>query len=596
MHRGHSHAPSPSILTIWLAALTLCGSLCAQTVNVPLNANFNGILHAGEDGQADSLTGFRSISDRALDFSNGVPVDALLAPYSLVATPGVLDIVHLGNRNTVTNGLWAFDSFPDGDNVGVQPIWLTDPDQTGPQTTVLTNPILLDVISSASFLFQISDGGGSFTVTLDFQSGNSSSYTLSGPDWFGGNFAGRDNVDLGNNGNNLNIQEQTIGLSNNAGEILTQVSFHSPTNNNGGVAILAMNVEPAPPPTSQIPIPLDYNFNGLVHSGEAGQPDNPDGYRSVSDRGLNFINGVPTEIEFTPFDIVDQPGVLDIVHLGNRNTVDGGSFAFDPLPDGDTVGIQPNWLTDVDQSGPQLTILAQPVQLDSNSSLKVLFQVSDGGGAFDCTMFFGNGASITSVMYAGDWFGGPYPAMSQVDAAIGGPGLHLEVGTVSLGAAAGLVLTGIQFSNRSNLEAGYAILAATVAGTPSCATPGSIANLGGGNGPSLTSPSTGSIQGDLVWNVNGATPNAALRFLLLGLGTNAAPLSNFFASCSGTVFPGNPTASPIVIDNTGAGSVTLPGPIPLGLCDLAVTGQYAELTQSNCPVLLSNALQFSLGN
>ena len=34
----------------------------AQILPVPLNYNFNGILHAGEAGLPDSLPGFRSIS------------------------------------------------------------------------------------------------------------------------------------------------------------------------------------------------------------------------------------------------------------------------------------------------------------------------------------------------------------------------------------------------------------------------------------------------------------------------------------------------------------------------------------------------------
>ena len=71
------------------AVLGLSSAAFAQSIPVPLNYNFNGIVHANEAGNADDPNGFRSISDRALDFSNsrsagnpwsphpsGVPADA----------------------------------------------------------------------------------------------------------------------------------------------------------------------------------------------------------------------------------------------------------------------------------------------------------------------------------------------------------------------------------------------------------------------------------------------------------------------------------------------------------------------------------------
>ena len=100
------------------AALAGCVSTAiAQNLPVPLNYNFNGVIHAGEAGNADDPNGFRSISDRALDFSGGVPNDSLLNGYQLVGTPLTLDCVHLGNRNTVSGNLFVFDSVPDGDDV-----------------------------------------------------------------------------------------------------------------------------------------------------------------------------------------------------------------------------------------------------------------------------------------------------------------------------------------------------------------------------------------------------------------------------------------------------------------------------------------------
>src|SRR4030095_4153358 len=40
------------------------------------------------------------------------------------------------------------------------------------------------------------------------------------------------------------------------------------------------------------PLPLAYNFNGMVHVGEAGQPDAPSGFRAISDRALNVDGGL----------------------------------------------------------------------------------------------------------------------------------------------------------------------------------------------------------------------------------------------------------------------------------------------------------------
>ncbi|MGK0204605.1 MAG: hypothetical protein ACI9S9_003690, partial [Planctomycetota bacterium] len=161
-------------------------SASAQNIPVPLNYNFNGIVHAGESGLPDDLAGYRSISDRGLDFTGGVPVDPLLNPYQLISATSTLDIVHLGNRNTVDGGTKAFQATANGDDIGVQPGWLLNVDQSGPQTTTLTNQLPIAPTTSVAFLYQISNGGGSFDVTFSFFSGTSHTATLSGGDWFGG--------------------------------------------------------------------------------------------------------------------------------------------------------------------------------------------------------------------------------------------------------------------------------------------------------------------------------------------------------------------------------------------------------------------------
>ncbi|MFT5266931.1 MAG: hypothetical protein ACI88C_000353 [Acidimicrobiales bacterium] len=225
-----------------LAAVALpCVSAVAQSVAVPLNYNFNGIVHAGEAGLPDDPIGFRSMSDRALDFSAGIPSDPLLAEYQLVGAPTALDMVHLGNRNLVAGGIWAFDPTPDGDNIGIQPLWLPNVDQSGPQTTVLATPLVVIPDSSIGFLYQITNGGGSFDVTVTFQSGASHIATLSGPDWFLGTFLGTDGTDAATPDNNLSLTEGRIDLSAFVGETITEVSFSNQSNSTGGYGIVACN-------------------------------------------------------------------------------------------------------------------------------------------------------------------------------------------------------------------------------------------------------------------------------------------------------------------------------------------------------------------
>jgi hypothetical protein len=585
--------PLGSATAILSAAIAAPGQ---NTVQVPLNCNFNGVVHAGESGRPDDPNGFRSISDRALDFSAGVPADPLLAPYRIVDLPGVPDIVHLGNRNTVDNGNWAFDPVPDGDDIGIRPSWLPNADQTGPQTTVLAAPVLLGITSSASFLFQISNGGGAFDVTFTYQSGRTRTATLSGPDWFGGAYAGTERVDRALPGPNLNLVEQVVDLSLDAGETLARIAFGNRSNAVAGCAVLAANVAAAPSPRRVNQVPLLYNFNGIVHAGEDGLPDDPNGFRSISDRALDFTAGVPADPLLQPFALVDRPGAPDIVHLGNRNTVDGGNWAFDPAPDGDDVGIRPNWLPDPDQTGPQTTVLAAPILLDAASTASFLFQVSNGGGAFDVTFGFAGGGSVTATLGAGDWFGGPFPGRNRVDrGVIGGP-LSIAQRTVDLGAAAGLVLASITFGNASNPLAGVAILAANVSGCLACANAGAALPLGGGNGPTVAATGTGPIGCELGWAVAGATPNTLLGFVAVGFGGGPVPLAALFAGCAGTVHVQNPLAVPVAVDGAGRAALLVQVPPWPQWCGVAVTGQYAELVAAPCPILLGDALTITVGN
>lgn len=441
----------------------LAHAATAQTVvQVPLNYNFNGIVHAGEEGDPDAAAGYRSISDRGLDFTAGVPSDALTGPYNLVSAAGALDIVHVGDRNAVDNGSRPFDATVDGDNIGIQPTWLVNTDQTGPQTTTLASPIALSGVSTATFLMQVSNGGGALDVVIGFQGGGSTTGTITAGDWFGGAYPGMAGEDNASPNNNLSIAEGVVDLSAFAGQSVSTITFQNQSNLTAGYAVLACNIETGANPTTITPLPLDYNFNGIVHAGEEGLPDELNGYRSISDRGLDFTAGLPSDSMTDPFTLVDQANTLDIVHLGDRNTVNNGGQAFDAAADGDAFGVQPTWLTNTDQTGPQTTIFGSPYPISSAATGTVLFQISNGGGSFDVTYGLQSGGSITGTIGGGDWFGGTFPGTGATDLANPDANLNLTVGSIDLAAAAGDAITSITFSNSSNLNAGVAILAANL--------------------------------------------------------------------------------------------------------------------------------------
>jgi hypothetical protein len=576
--------------------LTFASSaVCQNTVSVALNYNFNGVVHAGEAAQPDAPNGFRSISDRALDFTAGVPVDPVLARFALVSAPGVLDMVHLGNRDTVDNGNWSFETTANGNNIGTQPLWLANPNQSGPQATVIANPVPLGVNSSASVLFHVSNGGGSCDVTFTYFSGQTSVHTMTAPDWFGGAYAGSDSVDQANPGGSLGLTEFVIDLSSYAGEAVSQIAFSNPSNGNAGYGIYGVNIEAEVVPQAVQAIPLQYNWNGIVHAGEDQQPDAPSGYRSIADRGLDFISGVPNHALLSSFELVDAPLVLDVVMLGNRNTVSAGSVAFDAAPDGDDIGTQPSWLSNADLTGPQTTVLPQPILLDSSSSASVLFQMTNGGGVFDVTFAFTTG-SVTVSMRGSDWLGGSFASTGNVDRALPGSPLRIDSDTVDLSLLAGFVLTSITFSNLSNPNGSLAILAANVSGCLACATPATVSNLGGGDGPTIQTLSTGNLGCLLDWTVTGATPSTPLGLWAVGLGAAPLPLSVVFAPCASTLHVVNPTIVSATVDGLGVTSLSLPLVTDPAVCGSTVTAQYAELQAAPCPLRLSDALAITVGN
>jgi hypothetical protein len=588
-----------SLLVSCASLSLLAPSAFAQSIPVPLNNNFNGIVHGGEQANPDDPNGFRSISDRALDFTGGVPNDPLLAGYPIVSAPFVVDCVHLGNRDTVSGGLFRFQQLVNGDDVGTQPAWLPVVDQTTPQTTILPQSLPVAPTTRVKFLYQISNGGGAFDIRFSFVSGNSATITASGGDWFGGAFAGTDRVDSGLPGANLSITERTIDLSPYVGEFVDSITFENP-NTAGGVAILGCKFDYPPQSRQIIQIPLNYNFNGIVHGGEAARPDDPNGFRAMSDRAINFQTGVPASPELDPYLIVDQPNTLDIVHLGNRNTVDNGNWAFDLTVDNDNVGVQPAWLTNGDQqSTPQVTAINPPIYLDAASAASFLFQVSNGGGAFDITFTFGTAGPLTVTANGPDWFGGSLPGCDSVDAGNVGAQLNAAEASFSLGNYAGDTLTSIAFSNPSNLNAGYAILAANVGGCYQCGQPGGVVNIGGGNGISMSSTSNGNLGCPLDWQISGGQPSTPGWFLVGFPTTTPIPLALVLPGfgCTGEIRLQDFVDVPLTLDATGSGIFEIAMPVNSALCGGTVVGQYGQIVLGlPCPILATDAIGIVIGD
>ncbi|MDP1660533.1 MAG: GC-type dockerin domain-anchored protein, partial [Phycisphaerales bacterium] len=153
---------------------------------------------------------------------------------------------------------------------------------------------------------------------------------------------------------------------------------------------------------------------------------NLDGYRSIADRGL-LLNGAAgainaaalSDAEGMPFSLVNEAGALDIVHLGNRNLVANSARVYGSSANN---AAQPNWQTDPDQTGPQVTDLASSgYTLTASSRLGVIYQVSDFGGRFDTVVHFTDGSSATLTMRAPDWFG-----VQVVPAPVAGSGLDAQ--------------------------------------------------------------------------------------------------------------------------------------------------------------------------
>ncbi|MFO0830442.1 MAG: hypothetical protein U0637_01240 [Phycisphaerales bacterium] len=280
--------------------------------------------------------------------------------------------------------------------------------------------------------------------------------------------------------------------------------------NGGAEGPFTLTIDPNPAVHADVAVPLAYNWNGMVHPGEEGQPDNPDGFRSISDRALH-ASGAPGSInagpivgdDFMPYTVSSAAGTLDMVHVG----LTGGTAArtWDAVADGDNMGIQPAWLPVLDQSGPQRTdVTSLNVAMGPATRIGVLYHVTNNGGTLDATLEFSDATTATVTLGAPDWYQdqvppaagagvevqhqlGLFAATSNQDTATtGAPQLNVVEAVFStssllnagLGSHAGKRITGITFQNPTPNTRGYGVYAATIRDAVPDNTPTNPAGVG----------------------------------------------------------------------------------------------------------------------
>lgn len=197
-------------------------------ITMPLQFNWNGICHGvseqtlpaagGTVGQTNenrsNLNGFRAIADRGL-LCDGIQSDALNfggtigyqgMVYNVYSTPLQSDMVHMGNRDLAAGGIRAFSpigtTWPAQGGTattqnGLSPLWLSNPDHTGPQTSSMsglnavfganTKMGVLYHMSNVDTLSGTTPRPAFFDVVLGFTDGSFATVTVQATDWFGTN-------------------------------------------------------------------------------------------------------------------------------------------------------------------------------------------------------------------------------------------------------------------------------------------------------------------------------------------------------------------------------------------------------------------------
>lgn len=152
----------------------------AAQIQAPLNYNLDAIYHGTGTGPSTDDTQYQSISDRGLIW-NGSTVPNGNTPY--VSAQG------LQNFTSAQTGLaYTFVSTANTlDTVALTPrSGLPNNENYTTNTTTLSSPVLLGSNSAIGVLYNYSNGGGTYNMTLNFANASPLSVTLSANDWAGG--------------------------------------------------------------------------------------------------------------------------------------------------------------------------------------------------------------------------------------------------------------------------------------------------------------------------------------------------------------------------------------------------------------------------
>ncbi len=210
--------------------------------------------------------------------------------YNIERSAGPLDIVMLGDRNTVAGGTRAFDPKADGD-AQRHPAQLAPQLRShrppGPPTSPPSSPSWGPTPSSASSTRSPTAAAPS-TSPLGFDDSTSVTVSISGPDWFNdqtpgapgagvavqrkfGVFRGAGQTDNGILDNNLNLAEAIVstqsllddGFGDVTGKQLTSVTFSDRSNSKAAYAIVAASLRD---PVAGNTCAADFNDDGQVNS------------------------------------------------------------------------------------------------------------------------------------------------------------------------------------------------------------------------------------------------------------------------------------------------------------------------------------------
>ena len=287
---------------------------------------------------------------------------------------------------------------------------------------------------------------------LGFADGESVTVIVNSPDWFanfdpvpppplpgvesqekipgplsdGDGFAGTNTTDFGTPGEPLAVFEAVItatSLSDGlgfdvVGRELTSVTFDATiliALSDAAIGVYGLSVNDAP-------VALSYNWNGGVQGSEVAPSlaDEPDGYRSIGDRG--FQAGVADSLGGEGFSLTSEgrdytfesgSSVVDMVMIGTRPA------AFDDDVNGDNIGVPPDW--DPSKGGGLVvdsTTEVDNLMLDDGFEMGVLYHASNGGGSFDMRLGFADGDDVTVTLISPDWFANNNPVAPPPNAGV----------------------------------------------------------------------------------------------------------------------------------------------------------------------------------